>query len=122
MKKLILTIVFASLSLGFIQYLIAGAYSAVYLIPIFACYFFVPYLIFALPLQYFLNKNPKRFSIVYFIYYLLLSLVANFLIFYSQSIPEYPPLITRPKVYFYTFITAIGYWFWDSIFSQKKRL
>ncbi|MEK3803265.1 hypothetical protein ABEX95_21335 [Bacillus subtilis] len=52
---------------------------------------------------------------------MLLSLVANFLIFHSQSIPEYPPLITRPKVYFYCFITAIVYWFWDSVYTQKKR-
>ncbi|MCM3191449.1 UPF0715 family protein [Bacillus subtilis] len=67
MRKFIFPIVFSSLCLGFIQYLIAGAYSGVYLISIFACYFFVPYLIFALPLQYFLNKIPKRYSIVYFI-------------------------------------------------------
>lgn len=122
MKKFIWTIVLSSLSLGFIQYLIAGVYSAVFLIVIFAFYFFVAYLIFALPLQYLLNKNPKRFSFVYFLYYLLLSLVANFLIFYSQSTPSYPPLITRPKIYFYSLVAAIGYWFWDSVFSQKKRL
>ncbi|MFC9655457.1 UPF0715 family protein [Bacillus subtilis] len=119
-KGLILAVVFSSLSLGFIQYLISGAYSAYFLILVLPFYFLIPYLIFALPLQYLLNKyHPRRFSVVYFLLYLILSLVANFLIFYSHSVPGYPPVLARPEIYFYTFATAIVYWFWDSIFSQR---
>ncbi|MFT0800582.1 UPF0715 family protein [Bacillus swezeyi] len=123
MKKLAslaMTILFSSLVLGLIQYFITDALSEVYLIIVFPFYFFIPLLIFAIPLQYVLNKKPRKFSLVYFIFYLLMSLVANFLIFYMANLPSYQPLFTRPDIYFYGVVAAIIYWFWDSIFAQKK--
>lgn len=122
MKKLAMTILLSSLSLGLIQYYISGAFSEVYLIVIFPLYFFIPLLIFAIPLQYVLNRKPKRFSFVYFLYYLFVSLVANFLLFYINASPAYPPLITRPEIYFYSVVSAIVYWFWDSIFYKKRMV
>ncbi|WP_438823814.1 UPF0715 family protein [Bacillus sp. JJ675] len=63
MKKTYLakTIFFSSLTLGFIQYYSVGLFSMIFLIIAFAVYFFVPLLIFAIPLQYVLNKKPKKF-------------------------------------------------------------
>lgn len=100
MKKMAgftITILFSSLTLGLIQYLITGAFSQIYLIIVFPFYFFFPLLIFAIPLQYVLNKKPKKFSFVYFLFYLLVSSAANFLLFYLASIPGYPPLLQDLK-------------------------
>ncbi|MEC1437471.1 UPF0715 family protein [Bacillus sonorensis] len=123
MKKMAgftITILFSSLTLGLIQYLITGAFSQIYLLIVFPFYFFFPLLIFAIPLQYVLNKKPKKFSFVYFLFYLLVSSAANYLLFYLASIPGYPPLFARLEIYFYSVVAAITYWFWDSIVAQKK--
>ncbi|MGR3206653.1 UPF0715 family protein [Bacillus glycinifermentans] len=124
MKKtnLAKTIFFSSLTLGFIQYYSVGLFSDTYLIVAFAVYFFIPLLIFAIPLQYFLNKKPKKFSPVYFLFYLLFSLASNFLIFYLLSGPYQPPLYHRSEIYFYGAVSGIVYWFWDSICAQKKSI
>lgn len=124
MKKTYLakTIFFSSLTLGFIQYYSVGLFSMIFLIIAFAVYFFVPLLIFAIPLQYVLNKKPKKFSPVYFLVYLLMSLASNFLIFYLMSEPFHPPLYTRPEIYWYGTVSGIVYWFWDSICAQKKSI
>ncbi|KAA0840124.1 MULTISPECIES: UPF0715 family protein [Bacillus] len=119
-KHFSLTAIVSSLCLGLIQYFITGAFTEVYIILVFAFYFFLAYLVFALPLQYFLNKKTsKKFSMIHLIYYLGLSLVANFLIFFFHSTPAYPSLIERPEVYFYSCAAAIIYWFWDSIFTNS---
>ncbi|MCY9376526.1 UPF0715 family protein [Bacillus sp. T17B1] len=114
------TILISSLTLGIIQYFFVGLYSAVFLIVVFAFYFFIPLLIFAFPLQYKLNKKPRKFSIIYLLYYLLLSFIANLVVFYISLSPVYPPIITRHELYMYTGVSAVVYWFWDSIFAQKN--
>ena len=120
-RNLAATLLFSSLTLGFIQYYNVGLFSMTFLIIAFAVYFFVPLLIFAVPLQYVLNKKPKKFSPVYFLVYLLMSLAANFLIFYLMSKPFQPPLHTRTEIYWYGVVSGIVYWLWDSICAQKKN-
>lgn len=120
MRSLTMTILLSSLSLGVIQYLIVGLFSEVFLVFVFTLYFFIPLLVFAFPLQYVLNKKPKKFSFIYFFYYLFLSLLANLLIFYVFVSSVYPLTITRVELYFYAVVSAVVYWFWDSIFLNIK--
>ncbi|MFJ5964176.1 UPF0715 family protein [Bacillus sp. NPDC093026] len=68
-----------------------------------------------------LNKKPKKFSFIYFFYYLFLSLLANLLLFYVFVSSVYPLTITRVELYFYAFVSALVYWFWDSIFLNIKK-
>ncbi|KXZ17054.1 hypothetical protein AXI59_14690 [Bacillus nakamurai] len=85
-----------------------------------AFYFLFPYLIFALPLQYYMNKKPKRFHPLYFIYYLAASFIANCIIFGILQ-PSGESLFSNSAFYIFAVLTAVVYWVWDSVLLQKQR-
>ncbi|MEW7871418.1 UPF0715 family protein [Bacillus velezensis] len=85
-----------------------------------AFYFLFPYLIFALPLQYFLNKKPKRFHPLYFLYYLGVSFIANGIIFGLLQ-PSGQSLLSNSAFYIFAVLTAVVYWVWDSVLLQRQN-
>lgn len=84
-----------------------------------AFYFLFPYLIFALPLQYYLNKKPKRFHPLYFIYFLAASFIANGIIFGVLQ-PSGESFFSNSAFYIFAVLTAVVYWGWDSVLLQKR--
>ncbi|PRS08758.1 hypothetical protein C6W22_11295 [Bacillus atrophaeus] len=86
-----------------------------------AFYFLFPYLVFALPLQVVLNKKPKRFSPLYLLYYLAAAFVANGIIFSVLQSADQPPLLQNKAFYLFGVLTAVVYWFWDSVLGEKKE-
>ncbi|WP_354667503.1 UPF0715 family protein [Bacillus subtilis] len=82
---------------------------------------FIFYLIFAAPVQYFLNRNQKRFSLKYLLIY----------IFFSFLVWLFFAVITDPKttidflmgyeIYLFSITFALIFWVWDSVFLQNKK-
>ncbi|MEC1602664.1 MULTISPECIES: UPF0715 family protein [Bacillus] len=86
---------------------------------------FIFYVIFAAPVQYFVNRNPKRFNPKYFLIY----------IFFSFLVWLFFTVITDPKntlentldflmeyeVYLFSISFAVIFWIWDSVFLQNEK-
>ncbi|MBR0009539.1 MULTISPECIES: UPF0715 family protein [Bacillus] len=80
---------------------------------------FIFYLIFAAPVQYFLNRNPKRFNAKYLLIY----------IFFSFLVWLFFAFITDPKntlnflmgyeIYLFSVSLSVIFWIWDSVFLQN---
>ncbi|MFP4958915.1 UPF0715 family protein [Bacillus subtilis] len=80
---------------------------------------FIFYLIFAAPVQYFLNRNPKRFNTKYLLIY----------IFFPFLVWLFFAFITDPKntlnflmgyeIYLFSISFAVIFWIWDSVFLQN---
>lgn len=87
---------------------------------IYSFYAIIPYLLFAMPLQILFNKRPKKFNMLYLLIYTVLSFVAVFLfnVMLFRVEPKY--LIKTQLYYSLSFVAAAIYWFWDSVFLQKK--
>lgn len=92
-------------------------YIPYFLISVILCIF---YLIFAAPVQYFLNRNPKRFNLKYLLIY----------IFFSFSVWLFFAVITDPKntldflmgyeIYLFGISFALIFWVWDSVFLHNR--
>ena len=90
------------------------AFWSVGLLSFFAFFF---YLFFASPIQYILNKKPRKFNLVYLLIYVGFS-------FLFMLIPAYGsasnPFETS-NYYVMAFLSALVFWIADSIFLQKKE-
>ncbi|WIG48792.1 UPF0715 family protein [Bacillus halotolerans] len=83
---------------------------------------FIFYVIFAAPVQYFVNRNPKRFNPKYLLIY----------IFFSFLVWLFFAVITDPKntldflmeyeVYLFSISFAVIFWIWDSVFLQNEKM
>ncbi|HWJ78596.1 MAG TPA: UPF0715 family protein [Niallia sp.] len=84
-------------------------------------YVCIPYLLFAIPLQIILNKRPRKFNMIYLFIYTLLSFVAVFLYNVVLFAVEPTSIVEKRLYYSLSFGAAVIYWFWDSVFLQKKH-
>ncbi|MGG3944113.1 UPF0715 family protein [Peribacillus psychrosaccharolyticus] len=86
---------------------------------IYSLYVVIPYLLFAVPLQIKLNKRPRKFNVFYLLIYTVFSFAA---ILFTEILFEVEPtyLVKSPIYYGLSFAAAAIYWFWDSVFLQKK--
>lgn len=120
-----LTLALSCITYGIIIGFYGFAYSnfepwmliTIFIIPFYA---FIPYTIFAFPLQIFLRKKVKKFSVQYLLIYILVALIALFL-FSLASDPFY--VLTKVKhvnFYYLSFVAAAVYWFWDSVFIKNQ--
>lgn len=120
-----LTLALSCITYGIIIGFYGFAYSnfepwmliTIFIIPLYA---FIPYTIFAVPLQILLRKKVKKFSVQYLLIYIVVALIALFL-FSLASDPSY--VITEVKhvnFYYLSFVAAAVYWFWDSVFSKNQ--
>ncbi|MGQ9332801.1 UPF0715 family protein [Bacillus paralicheniformis] len=81
-------------------------------------FMFVAYLIFATPIQIFLNRKPKKFHGWYLVTYFIVSLVVCGIL---ALLTNYGlTAFVSYKLYLFSFLLALIYWFWDSVFRQKK--
>ncbi|MBK5443341.1 UPF0715 family protein [Peribacillus sp. TH24] len=87
---------------------------------IYSFYVVIPYLLFAVPLQITFNKHPRKFNVFYLLIYTVLSLVAVIL-FNVILFEREPTYLVKTQIYYgLSFAAAAIYWFWDSVFLQKK--
>lgn len=88
---------------------------------VFSFYVVIPYLFFAVPVQVLFNKYPNKFNLVYLCLYVFFSLVAVFI--YSSVLNfDFSMAVLTTKVYYAMSLSAaLIFWFWDSVFLQKKR-
>ncbi|MFF2288271.1 UPF0715 family protein [Peribacillus butanolivorans] len=87
-------------------------------IVIVSAYAFILYLIFASPLQFFLNKNPKKFNILFLVIYLFFSFLIIFFLFLFNNNDTGPLYISN--YYIVSATTGIVFWIFDSIFLQDE--
>ncbi|CAF1845128.1 hypothetical protein NRS6137_03504 [Bacillus subtilis] len=81
---------------------------------------FIFYLIFAAPVQYFLNRNSKRFSLKYLLTYIFFSFIV-WLIFAITTDPKTTiDFLMGYEIYLFSISFAVIFWIWDSVFLQNK--
>ncbi|SFB94662.1 Uncharacterised protein family (UPF0715) [Bacillus sp. OV322] len=89
-------------------------------IAIYSFYVFLSYLLFAVPLQAFFNKHPKKFSFLYLLFYILFSFIALFIVYILINLDFTMNVVKMAKYYEFSLAAAVIYWIWDSVFLQKK--
>lgn len=81
---------------------------------------FIFYVIFAAPVQYFVNRNPKRFSLKYLLIYIFFSFLV-WLIFAIITDPKTTiDFLMGYEIYLFSITFALIFWVWDSVFLQNK--
>ncbi|ASK63894.1 hypothetical protein CFK37_17880 [Virgibacillus phasianinus] len=87
-------------------------------ITVFAFYFFIFYVIFAIPIQLKLIQKPKKFNIIYLMIYMLGAFVASAIAIRVVG-GENPFVIGN--FYIIVILAAIVYWMLDSVFLQTNK-
>lgn len=124
LNSYVYTLVFSSLSYGLVFGLYIFVYSdfmaiALITIGIIAFYSFITYLIFAFPLQLLLRRNPRKFSLIYFLIYTAVAFLAVFVFLFIDYPPSAFTVFRSLHYYIMSIAAALIYWFWDSICLQK---
>lgn len=86
----------------------------------FSFYVVIPYLLFAVPVQVLFNKHPKKFCLLYFCLYIFFSLLAVFIYSSVLNFDFSMDVLTTKNYYAISLLAALFFWFWDSVFLQKK--
>ncbi|MGE9752928.1 UPF0715 family protein [Bacillus inaquosorum] len=82
---------------------------------------FIYYLIFATPVQYLVNRNPKKFSLKYLLIYIFFSFLV-WLIFAVTTDPKTTlDFLMGYEIYLFRVSFASIFWVWDSVFLQKGK-
>ncbi|MGX2959814.1 UPF0715 family protein [Peribacillus sp. JNUCC 23] len=81
--------------------------------------FAVIYLFTGAPIQYLLNKRPGKFSIIYFLIYLIVGTIVNSISFIIVSDIEQFYLTTI--FHFMILSSSVIFWFMDSTFLQNRK-
>ncbi|AMR52473.1 MULTISPECIES: UPF0715 family protein [Bacillus] len=121
------TLVFSSLSYGLIFGLYMFVYSgfvpfALVTVVIIAFYAFITYFLFAVPVQLWLRKKPKKFSLVHLFIYTAVAFLAVFLFWHIDN-PSIDFTVFRSFIYYImSIVAAFIYWFWDSIFLRNYNV
>ncbi|WP_229154071.1 UPF0715 family protein [Bacillus velezensis] len=138
LKSYTYTLAFSSLSYGLIFGLYMFVYSgfmpialvtvviiafyALVTVVIIAFYALITYFLFAVPVQLWLRKKPKKFSLVHLFIYTTVAFFAVFLFWHIDN----PPIdfaVFRSFIYYIMSIAAAFiYWFWDSIFLRNYNV
>ncbi|MCO4850692.1 UPF0715 family protein [Bacillus vallismortis] len=80
---------------------------------------YICYFIFAAPVQYLLNRNPKRFNMKYLLIYIFFSFFV-WLVFAVITDPKNLfDFLMEYEMYLFSFSFAVIFWIWDSVFLQK---
>lgn len=109
----------STLSLFIILY--SGELDWLRLLPfiIYSVFAAIPYVLFAVPLQIILNKRPSKFSVLFLLFYILLSFIGVLLC--CMVLNTQPIELVKTKYYYVlSIVAAVFYWFWDSVFLQKR--
>ncbi|WP_404452124.1 UPF0715 family protein [Virgibacillus necropolis] len=108
--------IFSALTLSIITtvFLIDFHYIAII---VFAFYYSIFYVLFATPIQLKLNQNPKKYNIIYNVFYVSGAFIATAIATIVMS-GENPFIILN--FYIISILAAIVFWIFDSIFLQNN--
>ncbi|MDM5452304.1 UPF0715 family protein [Peribacillus simplex] len=115
------SLVSSCLSLSTVLVIFSGGSWGGLGIIVFSFYVVIPYLLFAVPVQVLFNKHPKKFSLLYFCLYIFFSLLAVFIYSSVLNFDISMEVLTAKNYYAISLSAALIFWFWDSVFLQKKR-
>ncbi len=118
------TLAISSLSYGLIFGLYMFVYSgfmaiALVTIGIIAFYALITYLVFAVPLQVWLRRRHRKFSLINFLIYIAVAFSAVFLFWFVDYPPNALTVFRSFEYYIMSIVAAFIYWFWDSIFLRN---
>ncbi|MGY5387494.1 UPF0715 family protein [Bacillus spizizenii] len=118
------TLAISSLSYGLILGLYMFVYSgfmaiALVTIGIIAFYALITYLVFAVPLQVWLRRRHRKFSLINFLIYIAVAFSAVFLFWFVDYPPNALTVFRSFEYYIMSIVAAFIYWFWDSIFLRN---
>ncbi|MGN7481582.1 UPF0715 family protein [Priestia megaterium] len=113
-----LTVISSSVSYSIFLIIIEPSYRAVIAFFMISLITIIAYSVAAVPLQLFLNKWPKKFSILYLFTYCV---VATLFLYTSYKLQGNwsDPIWNYRKMLIFAVGIAIIYWFWDSIIMNK---
>ncbi|WP_122504326.1 UPF0715 family protein [Bacillus velezensis] len=80
---------------------------------------FIFYLIFATPVQYFLNRKPKRFHLKYLFIYLFFSFLVWLVVAVTTDPKNTLGILLGYEIYLFSISFALIFWVWDSVLLQK---
>ncbi|PAF00610.1 hypothetical protein CHH68_11705 [Bacillus velezensis] len=83
---------------------------------------FIFYLIFATPVQYFLNRKPKRFHLKYLFIYLFFSFLVWLVIAIITDPKNTLGILLGYEIYLFSISFALVFWILDSILVQKGEV
>ncbi|KXZ22358.1 UPF0715 family protein [Bacillus nakamurai] len=117
------TLAFSSLSYGLIFGLYLFVYSgfvpiALITVVVIAFYALITYFVFALPLQIWLIRKRKKFSLTHLFIYAAVAFLAVLLFLGIDSPPIDFTVFKSLTYYIMSIVAALIYWFWDSIFLK----
>ncbi|MEC1583954.1 UPF0715 family protein [Bacillus spizizenii] len=81
---------------------------------------FIFYLIFAAPVQYFLNRKPKRFNLKYLLIYIFFSFLVWLVFAVITDLKNTLDFLMGYEIYLFNISFAIIFWIWDSVFLQNR--
>ncbi|AOH53570.1 hypothetical protein ABE28_004335 [Peribacillus muralis] len=119
--KYIFSLFFSCISLAASIILFSGEIS--WLLPgiiVYPFYIVVPYVIFAVPVQVFLNRYPRKFNLLYLFIYIFFSFIAVFILYIVQDVNVAMNVVRMKQFYELSFSAAVIFWIWDSIFLHEK--
>lgn len=124
LNSYVYTLIISSLSFGLIFGLYMFVYSgfmaiALVTICIIGFYALTTYLVFAVPLQVWLRRRPRKFSLNNFIIYIAVAFLAVFLFWFVDYPPNALTVFRSLNYYIISTVAALIYWFWTSIFLRN---
>ncbi len=120
-----LTLVVSSIFFFLFLSIPEGEYLYFLLISLFTViplYCVITYSIFTIPLQIFLNRNPKKFNLVYLVFYILCSFVAIFILFTGFFNVSSIDLLKMEGYYKCSFSSALIFGFGTLSFCKKTKI
>ncbi|WP_418914534.1 UPF0715 family protein [Bacillus subtilis] len=81
---------------------------------------FIFYLIFAAPVQYFLNRTPKRFSLKYLLIYIFFSFLVWLIFAVTTDLKSTIDFLMGYEIYLFGISFGLIFWVWDSVFLQNR--
>ncbi|PEZ77339.1 hypothetical protein CN380_20145 [Bacillus sp. AFS017274] len=112
---------FSCISLSVVIVIFSGELS--WLLPgiiVYSFYIVIPYLIFAVPLQVFFNKYPRKFNLFYLFVYNIFSFIAVFIFYIVENLGFDMNVVKMKEYYELSLSASVVFWIWDSIFLQKR--
>ncbi|MFE5431036.1 UPF0715 family protein [Peribacillus simplex] len=112
---------FSCISLSVVIVIFSGELS--WLLPgiiVYSFYIVIPYLIFAVPLQVFFNKYPRKFNLFYLFFYIIFSFIAVFIFYIVENLGFDMNVVKMKEYYELSLSASVVFWIWDSIFLQKR--
>ncbi|MFD4932817.1 UPF0715 family protein [Peribacillus butanolivorans] len=116
-----LSLFFSCISLSVVIVIFSGELS--WLLPgiiVYSFYIVIPYLIFAVPLQVFFNKYPRKFNLFYLFVYIIFSFIAVFIFYIVENLGFDMNVVKMKEYYELSLSASVVFWIWDSIFLQKR--